>query len=138
MYGTCVSSTFDTILDHGEALARKALATIPPGVYTAEDIIDGDGVSEAQLPDFVRDNAWGHHASCTCRIGRREDGGVLTKDFEVHGVTGLRVVDASVFPRIPGFFIVSAIYMIGEKAADVIGATAKATPRLGNVKAFSR
>jgi choline dehydrogenase-like flavoprotein len=32
----------------------------------------------------------------------------------------LRVVDASVFPRIPGFFIVSSVYMIGEKAADVI------------------
>jgi choline dehydrogenase-like flavoprotein len=45
---------------------------------------------------------------------------VLSSDFRVHGTQGLRVVDASVFPRIPGFFIVSAIYMIGEKAADVI------------------
>jgi choline dehydrogenase len=38
----------------------------------------------------------------------------------VHGVTGLRVVDASIFPRIPGFFIVSSIYIAAEKAADVI------------------
>jgi choline dehydrogenase len=38
----------------------------------------------------------------------------------VHGVRNLRVVDASVFPRIPGFFIASAIYMIAEKAAEVI------------------
>jgi len=68
----------------------------------------------------VRNNAWGHHASCTCSIGPREQGGALDGDFRVHGVKGLRVVDASVFPRIPGFFIVSAIYMIGEKAADVI------------------
>jgi choline dehydrogenase-like flavoprotein len=45
---------------------------------------------------------------------------VLDGDFRVHGVTGLRVVDASVFPRIPGFFIASAVYMVGEKAADVI------------------
>jgi choline dehydrogenase len=46
--------------------------------------------------------------------------GVLTKDFCVHGTSGLRIVDASVFPRIPGLFIVSAVYMIAEKAAKVI------------------
>ena len=45
---------------------------------------------------------------------------MLDCDFRVHGATGLRVVDASVFPRIPGFFIASAVYMVGEKAADVI------------------
>jgi len=68
----------------------------------------------------VRNNAWGHHASCSCPIGKRENGGVLSSDFRVHGTRGLRVVDASVFPRIPGYFIVSAVYMIGEKDADVI------------------
>ena len=51
---------------------------------------------------------------------RARPNGVLTSDFRVHGTEGLRVVDASVFPRIPGFFIASAVYMIGEKAADVI------------------
>jgi choline dehydrogenase-like flavoprotein len=45
---------------------------------------------------------------------------VLDSRFRVHGTTGLRVVDASVFPRIPGFFIACAVYMIGEKAADAI------------------
>jgi choline dehydrogenase-like flavoprotein len=44
----------------------------------------------------------------------------LDSAFRVHKAKGLRVVDASVFPRIPGFFIAGAIYMIGEKAADVI------------------
>jgi choline dehydrogenase-like flavoprotein len=46
----------------------------------------------------------------------------------VHGTQGLRIVDASVFPRVPGLFIVSAIYMIGEKAAEVIAKDAKGTP----------
>ena len=76
--------------------------------------------SDAELRDFVRTHAWGHHACGTCAIGSIDDDGVLSADFKVHGTHGLRVVDASVFPRIPGFFIVSAVYMIAEKAADVI------------------
>ena len=64
---------------------------------------------------------WGHHASCTCPIGTDDDEhAVLDGDFRVRGVENLRVVDASVFPKIPGFFIVSSVYTIGEKAADVI------------------
>ena len=45
---------------------------------------------------------------------------VLDSRFRVRGVRNLRVVDASVFPRIPGIFIVTNIYMISEKASDVI------------------
>ena len=73
-----------------------------------------------ELNDYVRNTAWGHHASCSCPIGARESGGVLSPTLEVHGTSGLRVVDASVFPRIPGLFIASAVYMVGEKAADMI------------------
>ena len=51
---------------------------------------------------------------------------MLDAKFRVHGTSGMRVVDASVFPRIPGFFIASAIYMIAEKAADDILAAARA------------
>lgn len=55
---------------------------------------------------------------------------VLDSDFRVHGTTGLRVVDASVFPRIPGLFIVSSVYMAAEKASDVILRDG-APPRMG-------
>jgi choline dehydrogenase-like flavoprotein len=93
--------------------------------YIAEELMPGpDKVSDDDLGTFVRDHAWGHHASCTCAIGDPRKGGVLTGDFRVHGTDRLRVVDASVFPRVPGLFLVSAIYMIGEKAADAIVATA--------------
>jgi choline dehydrogenase-like flavoprotein len=90
----------------------------------------GDGVqTDAEIRDFVRANAWGHHASCTCPIGRDGDPmAVLDGNFKVRGTKGLRVVDASVFPRIPGFFIVSSVYTIGEKAADVILAEAERRP----------
>ena len=120
----------------GISLARRLTATLKKDGLVAREDIPGDDVAEAALPEFVERHAWGHHASCTCRIGNRADGGVLTGDFKVHGVEGLRVVDASVFPRIPGFFLVSAIYMIGEKAADVIAADARATAALGPVRTF--
>jgi choline dehydrogenase-like flavoprotein len=45
---------------------------------------------------------------------------VLDSKFAVHGVRRLRVVDASVFPRIPGFFVAAAVYIVAEKAADTI------------------
>lgn len=83
--------------------------------------------SEADLKEFAKNEAWGHHASCTCPIGADDDVyAVLDSNFKVHGVDGLRVVDASIFPKIPGFYIVLAIYMASEKAADVIIADALA------------
>jgi choline dehydrogenase-like flavoprotein len=90
------------------------------GLIEEEEVPGASVQTDDQIREFVRDNAWGHHASCTCPIGPLEQGGVLSSDFRVHGTTGLRIADASVFPRIPGLFILSAVYMIGEKAADVI------------------
>jgi choline dehydrogenase-like flavoprotein len=111
----------------GVRLARRLTADLEAhGHIDAEESPGRDKTSDEDLEQFVRNRAWGHHASCTCPIGDRADGGVLTSDFKVHGTTGLRVVDASVFPRIPGLFIVSAVYMIGEKAADVIASQARA------------
>ncbi len=109
----------------GIKFVRSLTANLKKEGLIAEEELPGEHIqSDDQLKDFVRANAWGHHASCTCPIGPKEGGGVVDNGFRVHDVTGLRVVDASVFPRIPGFFIVSAVYMIGEKAADVILADA--------------
>ena len=96
------------------------------GLIEAEEV-PGPGVeSDAELRRFIRDEAWGHHASCTAKIGADGDGdAVLDSRFRVRGTEGLRVVDASVFPKIPGYFIVSAVYMASEKAADVITEDAK-------------
>ena len=110
----------------GIKFVRTMTAQLKKKKLICEEELPGDRVqSDDDLRDFVRDHAWGHHASCTCPIGPKDKGGVLSSDFRVHGTEGLRVVDASVFPHIPGFFIVSAVYMIGEKAADVILAADK-------------
>ena len=61
--------------------------------------------------------AWGLHASCSWKTGTEgDDRAVLDNNFRVHGTTNLRLADASVFPYIPRFFIVTPIYMIAEKA----------------------
>jgi choline dehydrogenase len=91
--------------------------------------IPGPDKTGPALREFIEANAWGHHASCTNAMGKPGDpNAVVDSEFRVIGVRNLRVVDASVFPRIPGFFIVTPIYMIAEKAADVILADATKTP----------
>ena len=80
--------------------------------------------SDHAIKEFVKNEAWGHHASCTNKIGAHWDSqAVLDSKFRVRGIQSLRVVDASVFPKIPGFFIAVPIYMISEKATDDILAT---------------
>jgi choline dehydrogenase len=108
-------------------LARRA-SNGGPGVVPsaksplAREIIPGPKVNGKQaLAQYIKEESWSHHASCTCPIGADGDRmAVLDSEFRVRGVVGLRVVDASVFPRIPGYFVVLPTYLIGEKAADVI------------------
>ncbi len=94
------------------------------GLIAREEVPGDEVIGDAELAEFVRLNAWGHHACGTCPIGSPDANGVVSTDFRVHHTRNLRVVDASVFPRIPGFFILSAVCMIGEKAADVMLADA--------------
>ncbi len=94
----------------------------------AEELLPGPAVrTPEELRQYIRDNAWGHHACGTCRIGPAGDPmAVVDGAFRVHGTQGLRVVDASVFPTIPGFFIACSVYMISEKASEVIVGDASA------------
>ena len=100
---------------------RRLLRPLAARGLVAEELSPGSAVrSDADLAQWVRDTAWGHHASGTAAIGPREDGGVLDSRLRVHGTRGLRVVDASIFPRIPGLFIAGAVYLAAERAADVV------------------
>lgn len=90
--------------------------------FIKKEAVPGEQVkTQLDLEDFVKYNAWGHHASCTCKMGSTGDSmAVVDSKLRVIGTHNLRVVDASIFPKIPGFFIVSAIYMVSEKASDLI------------------
>ncbi|KAK0716173.1 hypothetical protein B0H67DRAFT_601480 [Lasiosphaeris hirsuta] len=70
---------------------------------------------------WIKEQTFGHHAVGTCAIGAEKDPkSVLDSKFRVRGVTGLRVVDGSAFPRPPGAFPVLATFMISEKASEDI------------------
>jgi choline dehydrogenase len=114
----------------GVQFARRLVAktqALSPFTDDFREVYPGTGVdSRDELRQFIRDKAWGHHACCTAKIGAASDpDAVLDAHFRVRGTEGLRVVDASIFPRIPGFFIAVPIYMAAEKAADVIAADAR-------------
>ncbi|EPS29321.1 hypothetical protein PDE_04270 [Penicillium oxalicum 114-2] len=107
--------------------SRKIFKNLIPLDGKFEEVWPGPNVTtEAEMKDFIKREAWGHHACCTAPIGADGDSNaVLDSDFRVRGVDGLRVVDASIFPKIPGYYIALPIYMISEKAADVIIADAR-------------
>ena len=123
----------------GSAGHEEDLDAVVEGIETARRIMKnaGDIVKQEEVPggaiqtreqlkQFVKDNAWGHHASCSCKMGTKHDPmAVVDGNFRVYGTNNLRVVDASIFPRIPGFFIVTSVYMISEKASAVILADAQ-------------
>ncbi|MBC7931897.1 MAG: GMC family oxidoreductase N-terminal domain-containing protein [Rubrivivax sp.] len=111
----------DAVLDGVKFVRGMNESLAGTGIKNTEEVPGPNFQSDDKLREFIRDEAWGHHASCTNKIGADGDKmAVLDSRFRVRGTKGLRVVDASVFPKIPGYFIVSAIYMISEKASDVI------------------
>ncbi|KUM63964.1 hypothetical protein ACN42_g3113 [Penicillium freii] len=92
------------------------------------EVLPGDDIkTDEEIHDYIKNTAWGHHASCTCPIGSDDDPmAVLDSNFQVRGVPGLRVVDASMYPLIPGTFTALSTFLVAEKAADVILDAAKA------------
>src|SRR5262249_14111345 len=91
--------------------------------HVAREIGPGAEVkTESELENYVRKTAvTAHHPCGTCRMGRAGDtDAVVNPELRVHGIEGLRVVDASVFPDLVGGNINAPVIMIAEKAADMI------------------
>lgn len=92
--------------------------TSPPyGPYT---VVAPD--PNIEIGQAIMDQAFSHHATSSCPMGPDGDmeRSVVDSRFRVHGTSGLRVVDASVFPRVPGGFPILPTFMVGEKASGVI------------------
>lgn len=106
----------------GVKLARRINSRFPVRARLSKEVWPGAALNtDVALREFVMNESWGHHASCTNKMGPANDEmAVVDSKFLVHGTKNLRIVDASVFPKIPGMFIVAPTYMISEKASEEI------------------
>jgi choline dehydrogenase len=102
--------------------ARNILEQPAFSPFSAGEIAPGPSVStDPEILDWVaRDAETALHPSCTARMGTDEHGVVDPTSMRVHGVEGLRVVDASVFPYVTNGNIYAPVMMVAEKAADLI------------------
>ncbi|WP_151753546.1 choline dehydrogenase [Acinetobacter soli] len=89
--------------------------------YRGEEISPGNQLStDAQLDDFVRNHGeTAYHPSCSCKMGEDEMA-VVDHQGRVHGMQGLRVVDASIMPLIITGNLNATTIMMAEKIADQI------------------
>ena len=105
-------------------VSREIAARRPFEPFRGEEIAPGPGVSDRDddIDAWARRHAESaYHPSCTCAMGTADDRRAVTDgDGRVHGVDGLRVVDASIMPRIVNGNLNAPTIMIAEKIADAI------------------
>ena len=101
--------------------ARRIYRTDPQGQLTGAETMPGpEADSDEALDAFIRQFTNGcQHPVGTCTMGSGPDA-VVDSELKVHGIEGLRVVDASIMPTVPGANTNASAIMIGEKAADMI------------------
>jgi choline dehydrogenase len=102
--------------------ARRILTQPAWDELSGGELSPGPSVaSDEQVLDWVRRDAeTALHPSCTCRMGTDDMSVVDPASMRVHGLDGLRVVDASVMPYVTNGNIYAPTMMIAEKAADLI------------------
>ncbi|MDB5690657.1 MAG: hypothetical protein JWL91_2533 [Sphingomonas bacterium] len=126
------AADFRTVRD-GIRLVRRIYRTPPQGDLTGEELLPGAAVqSDAEFEDYTRRTAGvTQHPVGTCAMGHGSQS-VVDPQLRVHGIAGLRVVDASIMPTVPGGNTNAPTIMLAEKAADMIlgrPALAPETPR---------
>jgi len=111
-------------------VSREILAQPAFAPYRGDEIFPGAAtVSDADLVAFIRRKAESiYHPIGTCRMGN-DDAAVVDSELRVRGVDGLRVVDASVMPVLPGGNTNAPTVMIAERASDLLLASREAAPR---------
>jgi choline dehydrogenase len=90
----------------------------------SKDIVEAlvpKGSSTEAVDEFIRKYTTGsYHLSSTCRMAQREDDGVVDQSLRVYGVRGLRVADASIFPKLIGVKPQATVALVAQKCAELI------------------
>jgi choline dehydrogenase len=104
------------------AVARTILTQPAFDAYNGGELSPGPGVeSDQQVRDWVaKDGETALHPSCTARMGVDEMSVLDPLTMRVHGLAGLRVVDASAMPYVTNGNIYAPVMMLAEKSADLI------------------
>jgi len=124
------------VLLAGMKLARRIMHSEPLSPYfDGEEFPGPDVQSDDELMDAAKIRATTtFHPMGTCRMGPETDKSTVVDDeLKVHGLTGLRVVDASIMPRMPSANLNAAVIMIAEKASDMILGRASLEPADSNL-----
>ena len=109
-----------TLVD-GVKVSRQVAAAPPFSDWVAREIAPGpDVTSDADIETFVRrSHHTVYHPAGTCRMGQ-DPLAVVTPDLRLRGLDGVVVADASVFPTMPTVNPMITVFMVGEKAADLV------------------
>jgi choline dehydrogenase-like flavoprotein len=106
----------------GVKIAREIAAQEPLRALITREIYPGaDVTDDADIEaDIRRRVELIYHPVGTCKIGAPQDDGVVDPELKVHGLQGLRVIDASVMPLIPGGNTNAPTIMVAERGADLV------------------
>lgn len=106
----------------GSKLIRKLMKTPELQAITEAEVEPGNAVDdEESMLEYFRDNAGSiYHLCGTCTMGPDPEKAVVDSRLRVHGVKGLRVIDASIFPNITSGNLNAPVMMVAEKGADLV------------------
>ncbi|KAH7356146.1 choline dehydrogenase [Pyrenochaeta sp. MPI-SDFR-AT-0127] len=122
-YRTFTNPLDITLSIHGAKILRQLYSTPSARALGPSEQSPGSSVqTDAQWTTWLKRSMSPsfYHPVGTASLGPVERGGAVGPDLKVHGVQGLRVVDASVMPLIPGTHTSSTVYAVAEKAAEMI------------------